>query len=134
MANRIMIPLMLVCFLAPQLESSQQAREKPDLPKELRETYDALVKSFESGKKEAIEPFILRYAIVITTGHRPKKREEYGPMNTPFLKSHFLKDIQAFRKEKDGTYLVRTGTSYLRFVETKNYGWKLYDYGDKPIE
>ena len=134
MQTLVMTPLMLACFLAPNVDFSAQDQEKPVLPKNLRETYNALVKAFESGKKEKIESFILKYAFTITTGMRPKERQEYGPMNLPFLKRGFAKKIQVFRKENDGTYLIRTGTSYLRFVETKKRGWKLYNYGDKPIQ
>ena len=66
---------------------------------------------------------------------RPKASREYGQdMNLPFLKRGFHKYILNLRKESDESYLIRTGSSYLFFVRISGGDWKLYRYGDKPIE
>jgi hypothetical protein len=60
--------------------------------------------------------------------------ESQNEMNLPFLKDGFQKNIQGVIKQSDGGFLIRTNSSVFYFTETKNAGWKLYRYYDKPIE
>ena len=108
---------------------------KAQMPEGLHRIYVALVKAMDAGREEEIKSYSLPQSVKISRETRPEKSREYGEeINLPFLKTGFNKEIQGVRKEADGIYLIRTNTSYLFFVETKNSGWKLYRYGDKPIE
>lgn len=104
-----------------------------ELPKPVQAAYDDFVRVLEKGNPDEIKAAMLAGAVEITSQPR-KDNAEYGTdINLPFLSKGFRKEVMNTRKEKDGTYLVRTSSSYLRFVETKQ-GWRLYRYGDKPIE
>jgi hypothetical protein len=105
------------------------------LPDDLYTVYAQLVAAVETGDQGAIQQYCLPQAVTFTTGARPEASREYGQdMNLPFLKRGFHKYILNLRKDSDDSYLIRTGSSYLFFVRTKRGGWKLYRYGDKPIE
>lgn len=105
------------------------------LPKDLYDTYADLVKAIETGDQASIQRYCLPHSVTFTTKTRPEKSREYGQdMNLPFLKKGFYKDILNLRKDSQDTYLIRTGTSHLFFVRTKTMGWRLYRYGDSPIE
>jgi hypothetical protein len=93
------------------------------------------VKAVETLDKRVIEKHCLPHSVTITTAGRPKEtREEGWNINIPYLQSGFSKQIEGFKKESEDTYLIRTASSYMRFVNTRSEGWKLYDYGDRPIE
>lgn len=131
--------VLLLCYCAaaqdkaPSKELLKDYRGKVQLPEDLYKTYEELVQVM-TGKQVRIKEFCLPHAITITTALRPEKSREYGPMNLPFLKNGFHKYILNLRKDSDDTYLIRTGSSYMWFVKTKSEGWKLYRYGDKPIQ
>jgi hypothetical protein len=79
---------------------------------------------------------MLPNAVEITTGRRPEEndREFYGAdINVPFLQSHFDPNVISIRKDSDDSWLIRTGTTGLWFVETKSGAWFLYRYIDKPF-
>lgn len=110
-------------------------RGKVELPDDLYHAYAALVKAIESGSRDAIQKHCLPQSVTFTTGARPEKGREFGQsMNMPFLKNGFHKYILNLRQDSKSTYLLRTGSSYMWFVKTSTEGWKLYRYGDKPIE
>jgi len=110
-------------------------RGEVELPDSLYTVYAQLVEAIESGDQDAIQQYCLPEAVTITTGARPEQTRAYGQdMNLPFLKRGFGKDILNLRKDSDQSYLIRTGSSYLFFVRVHSTGWKLYRYGDKPIE
>jgi hypothetical protein len=137
----------LTCLLISILLSSPNAeatderpllrnyRGKEPIPDTLYQTYAKLIEAMQGGKEGEIRRYCLPHAIEITRDARPKERQEYGQdMNLPFLKSRFSKEIHDVRKAPGGCYLIRTQTSHLFFVETKDSGWKLYRYGDTPIK
>ena len=63
------------------------------------------------------------------------KRGEFGTgINIPWMKKHFRAEVFGCRKHPDDTFLLRTATSYLFWVQTRSGEWKLFKYGDKPIE
>lgn len=124
-----------VIFAGPSEALLKGYRGQGRLPKDLYDTYAELVKAIETADQADIQGYCLPHSVTFTTGVRPEKSREYGAdMNIPFLKKGFRKDILNLRKDSEDTYLIRTGTSYLFFVRTKTTGWKLYRYGDKPIE
>jgi len=112
------------------------------LPSALMATYTALVNTIDETKKdikktpflvEKLKAFCLPNAIVIETG--TSRQSEYGKnMNINYLVNDFHPKILNLRKDSDNSYLIRTGSSGMWFVETKTMGWKLYRYFDKPIQ
>jgi len=105
-----------------------------ELPQELYQTYVKFMEALDSGDTNQIKTFCLPHSIHIETALRLKENEEYGGgINLWFVKTRFDKDILSIRKDNESTYLIRTGTSYLYFVDTKSNSWMLYKYGDKPI-
>ena len=105
------------------------------LPDDLYDAYAAFVKAIETADQGTIRRHCLPHSVTFTTAPRIDKMREYGPdINIPFLKKGFHKYILNLRKDSEDTYLIRTGSSYTWFVRTKSEGWKLYRYGDKPIE
>ncbi|MHC4956310.1 MAG: hypothetical protein ACYTGZ_20910 [Planctomycetota bacterium] len=91
-------------------------------------------KAMKAGKADAIRACCLPAAIRVNEQLR-KKHVEYGPaINIPFAKTRFTPEILGLRDEGSECVLVRTGTSYLRYVKTAKQVWRLYDYGDKPIK
>ena len=118
--------LILMCL--PTQEPSD-----PKIPEELQKVFDGLIRAFEAANDQQIYSFALEGAVTVTAQER-KENPEYGTyINLPFLKKGFDKKIFRAIEGTDGTYLIRTGSSYLRFVFYRN-AWKLYRYGDKPIE
>ena len=66
---------------------------------------------------------------------RPVEQRELGrTLNLPFLKQAFSPEISLIRQDSPDVLLLRTGTSYLRYVRVASGQWLIYDYGDKPIE
>ena len=105
------------------------------LPNDLYDAYAAFTKTIETGDQGDIQKHCLPHSVTFTTAARSEKTREYGPdINLPFLKKGFHKYILNLRKDSEDTYLIRTGSSYMWWVRTKSEGWKLYRYGDKPIE
>ncbi len=105
------------------------------LPDSLYKAYADLVKAIQTGEQGNIERHCLPFSVTFTTKDRPPASREYGQdINMPFLKDGFHKYIFSFEERPDDTYLIHTGSTYMFFVETKTAGWKLYRYGDKPIE
>ena len=100
-------------------------------PEKLRLTYAAFVASVETGGQAA---FCLPHGVEVNPQADPK-REEYGTgINIPWMKTHFSPHVWSCRKDPNDTFLIRTGSSYLFWVQTRAGEWKLYRYGDKPIE
>ena len=105
------------------------------LPDDLYDAYAAFIGAIETADFGEIQKHCLPHSVSFTTAARSQKMREYGPdINIPFLKKGFHKYILNLRKDSEDTYLIRTGSSYTWFVRTKSEGWKLYRYGDKPIE
>lgn len=132
--------LLLGCFALAQQNAAPKEllkdyRGEVQLPEDLYDAYAAFVKAIETADQGTIRKHCLPHSVKFTTDVRPEKTREYGQdMNIPFLKKGFHKYILNLRKDSEDTYLVRSGSSYMWFVRTKSEGWKLYRYGDKPIE
>ncbi len=110
-------------------------RGEVQLRDDLYDAYAAFVKAIRTADEGAIQRHCLPHSVTFTTGSRPEKTREYGQdINIPFLKKGFHKYILNLRQDSEDTYLIRTGSSYMWFVKTTSEGWKLYRYGDKPIE
>lgn len=109
----------------------KETRSKDEIPKELIDTYARFV---EAAKKDGeVKKFFLSQAVRFTT--RDTKDIEYGEeIDKKFLITRFQGAVQAFYKEPDDCYLIRTNTTAVRFVQTKSGDWKVYRYLDKPIE
>jgi len=119
----------------PHKELLNDYRGEVQLPDDLYDVYAAFVKSVETADQSAIQKHCLPHSVNFTTGARPEKTREYGQdINIPFLRNGFHKFILNLRQDSEDTYLIRSGSSYMWFVKTKSEGWKLYRYGDKPIE
>jgi hypothetical protein len=105
------------------------------LPGELLDTYGRFVTATKEPTPEVFNEFCLPNSVEITVDPRPEKGRFYGrDLNLPFLKNEFASRILVLRNEDGKAFLIRTATSYIRFVDTAATGWKIYDYGDKPIE
>ncbi len=108
---------------------------KEPFPPALLAAYEGLVLALERGDPGEINKHCLPQAVSLSTAPRPAKTREYGTdVNLPFIKQGFDRHVRSLRRDALDVYLVRTGSSYLFFVEGKQSGWKLYRYGDKPIE
>ena len=110
----------------------QKYRGEEAIPDGLVRTYAAFVEAIPGG---GVERFCLPHAVNLTHNLRPVQDREYGTdMNLPFLQKGFAPDVLNFRKEPDDSYLIRTGTTAIWFVETKGGAWRIYKYSDKPIQ
>jgi hypothetical protein len=91
---------------------------KEAIPDGLVRAYAAFVAAIPDGE---VGRFCLPHAVTVTRDPRPFQDREYGTeMNLPFLRKGFAADVLSFRKEPDDSYLIRTGTSALWFVETRS--------------
>jgi hypothetical protein len=119
----------------PRRELLKHYRGKEALPDPLFAAYKRLIRALERGDQAEIDKHCLPHAVSYTSTPRPTKTREYGTdVNLPFLKQGFDKYVRALRKDSPDTYLIRTGSTYMYFVKASRIGWKLYRYGDKPIE
>jgi len=131
---------LLLCSCASAQDSAtsqvllKHYRGKEAIPADLYEAYAGLVSAIETGEQGNIQKYCLPHCVTFTTEERPEMREYGQDMNIPFLKKGFISAIETVRKDSNDVWLLRTGSSYLFFVRTKSMGWKLYKYGDKPIE
>jgi RNA polymerase sigma factor (sigma-70 family) len=106
-----------------------QGTEK--VPESLRKTFAAFAMGAREGK---VDPFCLPSAVSISREARPNHPEQGRDINLPFLRNGFSPHVLTVRKEAEDCYLLRTGTSATRWVQTRAGDWKLYGYLDKPIE
>lgn len=105
------------------------------IPDALLRAFAKFVEATEDANEEQLKTFCLPYSVQFSSDQRTGLYREYGTgINLPFLKSHFHKQILNLRWENDSCLLVRTGSSYIRYVQTSKNEWKIYNYGDKPIE
>ena len=145
---RIVLIMLGVCLIAGVATSQvttaepesvrtylKKYRGKTPVPDDLYRAYETLAEAMKRADQDRIEALSLPGSIRISTGRRPGTSIEYGTdLNLPFLRERFMPQILVVRKERDDVYLLRTGTSYLRFVATRAGAWRLYHYGDKPIQ
>jgi hypothetical protein len=110
-----------------------KVRGEIECPEGLYEVYAGLAGAMKAGDVEGIRAPCLPGAVEIEKKPREKSVEYGRNVNLPFAKERFMPDVFLLRDEGAGCVLVRTGTSWLRFVKTAEHGWRLYDYGDKPI-
>ena len=105
------------------------------IPEPLLQVYTELAGAIVSADWAKVQTLSLPHSVNFTKEKREDKSREYGQeMNEGFMKDGFSPLILSVRKDSDDAYLIRTGTSYLFFVHTKSGAWKLYHYGDKPIQ
>jgi hypothetical protein len=108
------------------------------IPDALYDTYAKLIDAMASSEDANIQKYCLPKSIRVSSEARRASAREYNEaqneMNVPFLKDGFQRNIQGVIKQNDGGFLIRTNSSVFYFTETKNVGWKLYRYYDKPIE
>lgn len=105
------------------------------LPAPLYDAYAAFAKAAASGDAGAINRSCLPQAVRFTYEPRLSDKKEYGQdLNIPYLKASFDRYIRNLRKEDDSSFLIRTGTSAIWFVQTSGSEWKVYRYMDKPME
>ncbi len=143
MKNRIIVIcvsiLLCACAMAVNTQRDKELLKdyhgKVQLPDDLYNVYAAFIKAINTADFGDIRQQCLSNSVSFTKDARPEKMREYGPdINIPFLKNGFHKYILYLRKDSKDTYLIRTVSTYMWFVRTKSEGWKLYRYGDKPIE
>lgn len=131
--------LFCVCAMAQdkprEKELLKDYHGKVQLPDDLYDVYAAFIRAVKTADLGDIQKQCLPHSVTFTTVARSEKMREYGPdINIPFLKKGFHKYILNLRKDSQDTYLIRTVSTYMWFVRTKSEGWKLYRYGDKPIQ
>jgi hypothetical protein len=98
----------------------------------LKETFTDFSRALRAGEKDKIEPFLLEQAVDFVT--EPRASLNYGPgIHLPFATTGFDATIMSSRVLGRGRVFLRTNSSCLYFVETRDDGWKLYAYRDKPI-
>ena len=143
MKNRIIVIcvsiLLCACAMAvntqPEKELLKDYHGKVQLPDDLYDVYAAFIRAVKTADLGDIQKQCLPHSVTFTAVARSEKMREYGPdIYIPFLKKGFHKYILYLRKDSQDTYLIRTVSTYMWFVRTKSQGWKLYRYGDKPIE
>ena len=109
-------------------------KDRP-IPQTLYTAYSQLVTAMKAGNSERIKSHCLAHAVTITASPRQPGHEEIGiDINLPYAKSMFSPLIMGSREDPLNCFLIRTGTSYFHFIRVDNAGWKLYRYGDKPIQ
>ena len=120
---------------AKEKDLLSQYHGEVELPNSLLRAYWQFTEATEDATKDKLKGFTLPYAVSFTTVARGEANNEYGvDMNLPFLKTAFHKQIMNLRMESEYCFLLRTGTSYIRYIKTASGDWKIYNYGDKPIE
>ena len=120
---------------AQEMALLSQYRGDVQLPDSLVRAYAQFTETTADATEEQLKAFTLPHSVDITTASRVQEQVEYGTaMNLPFLKTRFQPRILNLRKESEHCYLIRTGSSYIRYVETASNEWKIYNFGDKPIE
>jgi hypothetical protein len=107
---------------------------KIELPVSLSHFYVRFVTAGRSGDPARIKSFLLPGAVEINLTPRTGNQEYGTEINVPFMKDRFSDQIVLSRKDSNSAYLIRTGTSYISCVETASDGWKIFLYGDKPIQ
>ncbi len=141
-ANKMILWLVPVAVLfvsnvhAGKLTIPEKIAMNVAIPPKVKATYEKLVKVLRSGDEAVIKKMTLHDSVMVTSQPRAPGKEEWGrEINLPFIRSGFQDEIQLTRSYDGGdVFFIRTNTSYFMFVETKKSGWKLYRYGDKPIE
>lgn len=120
-------------------EPSPTKAEQELFGEELRKTVPldlqaAYAKFVQGTKNDDVTSSCLPHSVSVSREPRPKGKQGYGQdMNLPFLKDRFSPKVRTVRKDPDDTYLIRTATSAIWFVQTKSGVWKIYQYFDKPI-
>ena len=99
-------------------------------PEKLRLTYAAFVASVAGGGQAK---FCL-HSVDVADAVDPKRGEFGTGINIPWMKEHFSASVMSCRNDPDDTFLIRTGTTYMYWVQTRSGEWKLFKYGDKPIK
>ncbi len=132
--------LLASCQVAPKPDvgatpSAPAAATGDAVPAELRATFDRLLAAMLAEDLAGITREALPHAVTVTT----TPRGEYGTdLSLPFVKSaSFDRTLRVSHRNGACCMLLRTGSSYFHFVEIPEGGartWKLYRYGDKPIE
>ena len=98
-------------------------------PEKLRLTYAAFVASVKAG---GVAKFCLS-SVEVNETEDPKRGNTAPGINVPWMQKNFSEKVLDCRKEPDDCFLIRTGTSYLFWVQTRSGEWRIYKYGDKPI-
>jgi hypothetical protein len=99
-------------------------------PEKLRLTYEAFAASVKTGGQAK---FCLPHSVEVSDAEDPKRSDLAPGMNIPWMKKNFSEKVMGCRKDPDDCFLIRTGTSYLFWVQTRSGEWRIYSYGDKPI-
>jgi hypothetical protein len=109
------------------------ANDQGPVPLELLTAYQRFVKAAQAGDVEALKAFCLDEEIMVTNDALPFEDRRRDMLSLPYLKDGFSPGIAWVWKLSDDAFLIRTKTSCLRFVETKNGQWKLYRYKEQAI-
>ncbi|MBA4064484.1 MAG: hypothetical protein C0501_12370 [Isosphaera sp.] len=100
-------------------------------PTGLVTTYAAFVAAVRTGD---VAKFCLPHAVEVS-GKPDPARGDYGSgMNLPWMKQLFREKVVSCRRDGDDGFLIRTSSSYLHWVQTRSGEWRIYRYGDKPVE
>jgi hypothetical protein len=122
-------------YAEDEIDLLKNYRGKEVIPESLLEVYTELAGAIISTDWTKVQTMCLPHSVIFTKEKREDKLREYGrDMNEAFMKDSFSPLILSVTKDSDDAYLIRTATSYLSFVHTRSGTWKLYRYGDKPIE
>lgn len=135
--NKITLEKKRVLALEDSLYKKATTNER--LPSSLLKTYAQFVKVIQTKDRKAIAEkakfYLLDNSITINETPREKNKDEYGTdININFLITKFNPYIITMKKYSNSSYMVRTGTTLINYVETKTEGWKIYFYADKPID
>lgn len=135
--NKISIEKNRVLALEDSLYKKATTNER--LPSSLLKTYAQFVKAIQTKDRKAIAEkakfYLLDNSITINENPREKNKDEYGTdINIDFLITKFNPYIISIKKYSNSSYMIRTGTTLINYVETKTEGWKIYFYADKPID
>ncbi len=112
----------------------REYKGKEPVPEGLREAYTGFVRA-AAAKGGSVRGYLLPNSVESTVKPRPIDNRDYGDdINYDFLKNGFSPQVQNLRKEGDDSYLIRTNSTAIWFVQNKSGTWKVYRYSDTPIE
>lgn len=105
-----------------------------DLPSSLSQSYSSFIAACKRGDEERFKSFLRPGAVEMSLKPRTEHYEYGRDLNLPFLRDHFSDQSLGSSQLSASVYSIRTATTYISFVKTAAEGWKIFRYGDKPVE
>jgi hypothetical protein len=104
------------------------------IPDDLLAAYNTFADAAKKADGDSVSQLILPHAIRMRAMMDRANTETPEDICLWRLGDKFSPDIMAIRKDASDCYLIRTASCATWWVHTKNMGWKLYQYQEKPIK